>query len=57
MSRTKELDVERLSRAEEWQRTQAWATWLRMMAGDVSEVSKSDIDTEFNNALRSNTNR
>lgn len=52
MSRTKELDVERLSRAEEWQRTQAWATWQRMMSGDVNEVSKAEIDAEFDNALR-----
>lgn len=53
MERVTELDdFERMSRAEEWQRAEAWATWERMKAGDVSEVSKSEIDAEFDNALQ-----
>jgi hypothetical protein len=51
--RVKELDdAEQLSRAEEWQRAQAWATWDKIKAGDVAEVSKADLDAEFDQALR-----
>lgn len=31
-------DVEKLRRAEEWQKSQAWATWERIQAGDRREV-------------------
>ena len=41
-----------LTRAEEWQRAQAWATWERLRAGDRREVSKSQIDADFGRALR-----
>jgi hypothetical protein len=40
-------DAARLSRAEEWQRAEAWATWERMKAGDVREASQAQIDLEF----------
>jgi|GEM_PF-6201062 hypothetical protein len=52
LERVEELDdLERLTRAEEWQRAEAWATWQRMKDGDVCEVSKSEIDAEFDHAL------
>jgi hypothetical protein len=31
-------DVEALSAAEEWQRAQAWATWDKIVAGEVEDV-------------------
>lgn len=53
LERVDELDdFERLTRAEEWQRAEAWATWQRMNAGDAREVSKSEIDAEFDLALQ-----
>ena len=49
--RVRELDdAEQLSRAEEWQRAQAWSTWDKIKAGDVAEVSKADLDAEFEEA-------
>jgi len=30
-----------------WQCAEAWATWQGMKAGDVREVSQSEIDAEF----------
>ena len=51
--RVQELDdAEKLSRAEEWQRAQAWATWEKLKAGDVAEVSKEELDADFDEALR-----
>jgi hypothetical protein len=38
-------------RAREWQHGEAWATWERMKAGDVREVSKQAIDRDFEEAL------
>jgi hypothetical protein len=40
------------SQAEEWQRAQAWATWEKIEAGDRREVSKEQIDADFDDALR-----
>ena len=40
-------DAARLSRAEEWQRAEAWTTWERMKAGDVREASQAQIDLDF----------
>ena len=36
-----------LTAAEEWQRAQAWATWEKIKAGDVREVSMDDIHQVF----------
>ena len=44
-------DAERLTRAEEWQRAQAWGAWERLQAGDRGEVSRSQIDADFDRAL------
>ena len=53
LERVEELDdFERLTRAEEWQRAEAWATWQRMKSGDTREASKSEIDAEFDAALK-----
>ena len=40
-------DAEQLSRAEEFQRAQAWASWEGLQAGTVSEVSLAEIDEVF----------
>lgn len=37
--------------AAAWQREQALDTWAKMKAGDRSEVSKADIDADFDAAL------
>lgn len=51
--RVQELeDTEQLSRAEEWQRAQAWATWEKIKAGNVAEVSKEELGADFDEALR-----
>ena len=53
--RVQELeDDEQLSRAEQWQRAQAWATWEKIKTGDVAEVSSDELDAEFDAALRRN---
>jgi hypothetical protein len=44
-------DDERETQADAWQRAQAWDTWEKMKAGDRSEVSKADIDADFDAAL------
>jgi hypothetical protein len=44
-------EVERGTEADAWQRAQAWGTWEKMKAGDRSEVSKADIDAEFDAAI------
>jgi hypothetical protein len=33
-------DTALLSRAEEWQRVQAWATWEKIKAGDTRDVPR-----------------
>jgi predicted DNA-binding protein len=43
-------EVERLSRAEEWQRAEAWSAWERLKAGQHEEVSRAEIDAEFDAA-------
>lgn len=48
----KGTDTGRQARADEWQRAQAWATWEKIKAGDVAEVSKEEIDAVFDEALR-----
>ena len=51
--RMRDLDeAEQLTRAEEWQRAQAWATWKGLQAGDRREVPKSRIGADFDRALR-----
>ncbi len=51
--RVAELDtVDHLTHAEEWQRAQAWTSWQQIENGDVQEVSKEEIDKEFEDALR-----
>jgi len=40
-----------LSRAEEWQRSQAWATWEKIKAGDVREVSWESLEEETRKAI------
>lgn len=42
---------EDLGRAEDWQREQAWATWERIAAGDVREVSIERIREDTRKAL------
>lgn len=44
-------DQEELRRAEEWQRKQALATWERVAAGDVREVSVEQIREDTRKAL------
>jgi len=36
-------DATELSRAEEWQRAQAWGTWEKIKAGDVEEVTIAQL--------------
>ena len=36
-------DATELSKAEEWQRAQAWATWEKIKAGDVEEVTIAQL--------------
>jgi hypothetical protein len=45
-------DAALTKRAEEWQRAQAWATWEKIRAGDHREVSKEQLDADFDDALR-----
>jgi hypothetical protein len=40
-------DQAELSRAEEWQRAQAWATWDKVEAGGTNEVSRDDLRASF----------
>lgn len=40
-----------LSKAEEWQRSQAWATWEKIKAGDVREVSWERLEDETRKAI------
>lgn len=50
--RISELEDEaRLSRAEEWQRAQAWATWEKIAAGDAREVSWERMERESKKAI------
>ncbi|MGK3998425.1 hypothetical protein [Sorangium sp. So ce1024] len=50
--RVQELDdAEQRSRAEAWQRAQAWAVRERMNAGDHDEASRPEIDSRFDEAL------
>lgn len=44
-------DDAQLSRAEAWQRAQAWATWEKIKSGDVREVSWDDLRRETEQAL------
>jgi hypothetical protein len=37
--------------AASWQREQALETWAKMNAGELNEVSRADIDAEFDAAL------
>lgn len=51
--RVEELeDDTQLRQAETWQRAQAWATWEKIKAGDLREVSKAELDADFDDALR-----
>lgn len=51
--RVAELDTnDDLTHAEEWQRAQAWASWQQIERGQVQEISKEEIDVEFEDALR-----
>jgi len=53
LERVTELDdFERMSRAEEWQRAEAWSTWQRIEGGEINEVSKAEIDAEFDESLK-----
>jgi len=50
--RVTELEDEvELSKAEEWQRAQAWATWERIKAGDLREVTLEQIREDTRQAL------
>ncbi|MFN0062055.1 MAG: hypothetical protein ACKVPX_06025 [Myxococcaceae bacterium] len=40
-----------LSKAEEWQRAQAWETWDRYLLGEVRERSWEDVARLFDDAL------
>lgn len=44
-------DATDLAKAEEWQRAQAWATWEKIKAGDVREVSWDELKTHTRRAL------
>ena len=44
-------DAELLSRAEEWQRAQAWATWEKIKAGDRRDVPMERFDEHTAAAL------
>lgn len=44
-------DFDKMSRAEEWQRAEAWSTWKKIDAGKIKEASKAEIDAEFENSL------
>ncbi len=51
--RLRELsDDEQLTRAEEWQRAQAWATLERLRSGDRTEISRADLARHFDAARR-----
>ena len=51
--RIRDLDeAEQLTRAEEWQPAQAWATWKGLQAGDRRKVSKTRIAADFDRVLR-----
>ncbi|MBI3183942.1 MAG: hypothetical protein HYZ28_17540 [Myxococcales bacterium] len=43
-------DAIELSRSEEWQRAQAWATWEKIDAGDRREVPLDRIRARFKRA-------
>lgn len=40
-------DAALLSRAEEWQRAEAWATWEKTRSGDRPSVSRDEIVRAF----------
>ena len=44
-------DAVELSKSEEWQRAQAWATWEKIKAGDVREVSLEQLEQDTRRAL------
>ena len=44
-------DATVLAKAEEWQRAQAWATWEKIKAGDVRQVSWDELKTQTRRAL------
>ena len=44
-------DREQLSRAEEWQRAQSWATWEKIEAGDHRDVPMARFDEHAAAAL------
>jgi hypothetical protein len=44
-------DSDALSRAEEWQRAQAWATWEKIQAGDTRDVPMERLDEHVDAAL------
>ena len=45
-------ETEGLTRAEEWQRAQAWATWEAVRAGREKEVSWDDLEADYEAARR-----
>ena len=40
-------DAAQLSRAEEWQRAEAWATWERILAEGPVEATEADLEAAF----------
>ena len=50
-------DRAELSAVDEWQRTQAWATWEKIKAGDVREASEEDIRAVLDAARRRQARR
>ncbi|MGH2500404.1 MAG: hypothetical protein ACRDF0_10005 [Candidatus Limnocylindria bacterium] len=44
-------DETELTKAEEWQRSQAWATWEKIKAGDVREVSWERLEEGTRKAI------
>jgi predicted DNA-binding protein len=44
-------DEAQLTRAEEWQRAQAWATWEKIKAGDTHEVSWKQLEAHTTKAI------
>lgn len=50
--RVREIDeASALSAADQWQRSQAWATWEQLEKGALEEVTRDDLAKDFASAL------
>jgi hypothetical protein len=52
VERVREIDeAAELSAADQWQRAQAWSEWEKLRAGDVGEVTRDELERDFEQAI------